>query len=191
MPAYVTTQLDFPLARTDGLVRDVYAAFARAGAPFTKVHAWGCPPDLSFDSIVEWNQTKLSSGFRLGRDEHVSHNYRQVFVAFLPFDYARLYLSLGPSGVGFHLIVPESEVEALGADPILALGREVFRSLGPRSIQTYGEGAAAVPHNELLAGTLPSADLFAFLGAQYPEPRSSALLVETIEGGRLLIPPTG
>lgn len=152
MPPYITTQFEFPRMNSEGLVHRVYDAFASSGAPFKSVFPWGCPADMSLDDIVDWNQTKISGGFKLGLIEHVSNDYRQVLVTLPPFDHARLIIRLRGSGVEFHLIVYESDVESFGSDALIELSLAMRSSARPRSIQTYGENGGGVLHEALLQG---------------------------------------
>src|SRR6266404_865946 len=92
MPAYTTVRFQFGKESRDALVRSFYKAFTSEGLAFSRVHAWGCRPDLTLDDIIEWNQQKLDEDFELGYDEDVSHDYRQVLLADHPFSECRVYI---------------------------------------------------------------------------------------------------
>ena len=188
MPAYLSVHFEFARIAADGLVRRFYNGLARGGAPFKSVLEWGCPPDMPLDEVVEWNQTKLSSGFVLGFTQDVVHDYRQILLDLAPYSHARVFIMLRGSGVGFHLIVPEAEIGEFGGAPLARLARSLWDSVCPRSIQTSGEIDAPVSHDALAKGAAPAAELFAFLDDQYPLLDSSGLIVEPLSRGRVLAP---
>lgn len=156
------------LERTPNVVRRVYEGFFAAGAPFAGVFAWGCPADLTLDSIIDWNQERLDRGFRLRSNQHVAHNYRQILLDLPPFSRARLILRPERAGVAFQLIVPESELDEASQARLEQLAAALWEGLQPRSIQTYGELGAAHTHEALADGKPLSAELFAWPKGPYP-----------------------
>lgn len=189
MPSYLTLHIELDRADSPGLVRRVYDALAESGAPFRGVHAWGCDPDMPLEAIIAWNQARLDRGFQLGMRQHVSKDYRQVLLALPPFSQARVFLMLRGDGVGFHLIVPEAELDDAGTAALDRLARALWFTLRPRSIQSSGEYGAATSHRALLGGAPPDAQLFAILSEAYPA-GPTGWRQEPVPGGRWVCRPS-
>ena len=113
MPAYTTIACSFDKIDRARLVREFYDAFFGEDVTFKGVLVWGCDPDLSLDQIVEWNQSKLDDNFILGHDQHVENDYRQIILEVEPFSECRLILFNWDSGLSFHCIAPEYEINAI------------------------------------------------------------------------------
>ncbi|MDX2109039.1 MAG: hypothetical protein SFY80_02235 [Verrucomicrobiota bacterium] len=161
MPAYTTVAFQFPKTSRAGLVRKVYDAFASAGLAFSHVHSWGCDANLNLDEIVDWNQTKLDQDFKLGFDEDVSNDYRQILLAGNPFSECRLYILNGDDSVAFHCIVPESEISDLNCHSIQNAADKIWDSLPVDTIDSIGEWA----DDDV---TPPAASLFAYVDSVTP-----------------------
>jgi len=79
MPAYTTIEFGFLKKNLSArFVQDLYSAFHCHGIEFDKVFAWGCSENLQLPDIIAWNQSKLDANFKLGYNEDVSNNYRQI-----------------------------------------------------------------------------------------------------------------
>lgn len=189
MPAYWTMTLEFSRDDAGGLVGRVYDAFHAAEAQFLSVFAWGCSPDMSLADVVAWNQAKLSKGFTLRPSQDVAHDYRQVMLRMPPYSYLRLFISLSSAtGLRFNLIIPETEVRDKRWTHLYGLAMTLWSSAQPRSIQTYGEGAACTSHESLRSGAPPAANPFALLDPQYPRASQLHRRVELLSRGWSIAP---
>lgn len=109
MPAYFTLSIQ---RKTDKLTHDyvekMYSAIIASGYPY-KSGFW-FHKDASFPEIIEWNQTKLEKGFRLGSTEHGSHNYMQILFDATMYHEMRGYWMHRDTEIDFHLLIPESDI---------------------------------------------------------------------------------
>lgn len=170
MPAYATIMFDFAKASRPGLVRRFYERFVTRDVTFFKAFEWGCPPDLSLEQIIEWNQQKLDDDFIIGDDEHVSNDYRQVLFSAPPFSECRVFiLNEDNAAITFHCIVPESEIEVTNCGSLLAAAEQIWSDLPVRVIDTCWELDDTVSYNGLSKGIVPTARLFAFVDELSPE----------------------
>jgi hypothetical protein len=152
-----------------GFVARVYEAFFAAGLPFGGVVAWGCPADLTLEAIVSWNQERLERGFSIGFTEHVSLDYRQIYLGHPAHSPYRLLVSV--EACQFVLLVPESDVSdddgwtliASSVAPLEALAERIWRTGLFAAIQTHTEAGSAPTVAQLEAGSAPAAFPFAFL----------------------------
>jgi len=129
MPAYITVAFEFPKNSKLELVRRFYGHFVSESVSFSGVFEWGCSPDLSMEQIIEWNQQKLNEDFKLGYDEDVSNDYRQVLFSVPPFTECRVFILNGSEWVSFHCIVPECEIDHSNCAPLLAAAGRVWANL--------------------------------------------------------------
>lgn len=89
-------------------VKEIYSQIIACGFDF-KSGYW-FHKDANFDEIIEWNQGRLESGFRLGLTQHVKHGYMQILFESKYFSELRGYWIYSDKDVVFNLIVPESDI---------------------------------------------------------------------------------
>jgi hypothetical protein len=175
MPAYTTVRFQFGKESRGALVRSFYKAFTSEGLAFSRVHAWGCRPDLTLEEIIEWNQQKLDEDFELGYDEDVSHDYRQVLLADHPFSECRVYILNGRLSFSFHCIVPESEISSHNCAPLVRVADRVWSTLPVKSIDSFGECDGEY--------FWPVARLFAYTDRLTPDMAPERFVVEPLRRG--------
>ncbi|WP_027872944.1 hypothetical protein [Spongiibacter marinus] len=142
MPAYTT--FEFSFSRDDlhpQFVEAFYAALQVDGVTFDKVFAWGCGEDMALPEIIHWNQARLDDNFRLGDDDDISLNYRQILLKGTGFEECRVFIGNYSEYIVFFLIVPEHELDEGRASlaKINAMCRAVITAMPVCLIQTYGE----------------------------------------------------
>lgn len=142
MPAYTT--FEFSFSRDDlhpHFVEAFYAALHVDGVTFDKVFAWGCDEDMTLADIVLWNQARLDDNFRLGDDDDISLNYRQILLKGTGFEECRVFIGNYSEYIVFFLIVPEHELDEgiVSLAKIDAIIRSVQAALPVFVIQSYGE----------------------------------------------------
>lgn len=130
---------------------------------FEGVFPWGCDPTMSYDDIVEWNQSKLDSDFALGVTQDVSHDYRQILLRVRPFSSCRLFLMNWETRIEFHCIIPEKEIAIDNCDPLLNACQRTWSQLPVLAIESFAEIDANVGSAAIALGTPPSVALFAFV----------------------------
>jgi hypothetical protein len=148
---------------------------------FSRVHAWGCRPDLTLEEIIEWNQQKLDEDFELGYDQDVSHDYRQILLAGHPFSECRAYIMNGRRSLAFNCIVPESEISSHDCDLLVRVADRVWSTLPVRNIDSFGEECDG-------RGFRPVATLFAYTDCITPDMVPERFVVEQLGRGFRLIP---
>lgn len=107
MPAYFS--LVFELNKTETAIKDFCDALLAAG-PVFKSGFW-IAENESLDEIIKWNQEKLNSDFRLGKSEHIAHDYKQIELKFRGFSEVGLLVMNyhRTATFAFELIVPEDD----------------------------------------------------------------------------------
>lgn len=162
---YLTVEFLFTRPQlTPDLVESFYASLFKSPVAFGGVCALGCPADLSLEEVVLWNQTKLDSNFTLRDDEHISNDFRQVWVAGTPFSECRVFIDSDESWFSFCLVVPDnvkpSQVAVLW---LVDTAIRVWINVPMQNVQAYGELGHGASMEELQRGECPAVDPFAIV----------------------------
>ena len=169
MPAYTSISWEFAKQERHQLVSRFYTTLMSENISFESVLPWGCDPAMSFDEIVEWNQSKLDSDFRLGLTQNVSHNYRQLLLRVAPFSTCRVFIMNLKTRIEFHCIIPEDEIIPENCEPILQASLRTWSQLPVLAIESFGEIDSNVGSVAIAAGKRPSASLFALVDQKCAE----------------------
>ena len=163
MPAYTTVEIGFLKSeQTSHFIAEFYKAVQVEGVSFDKVFVWGCSEDMSLEEIIEWNQAQLDSNFKLGYDQGVSNDYRQLLLKGTPYTECRIFILNGDNSVSLHLIVPEHEVKSKGYKVLSSIAKSVITALPVRYVQTYDELSDGKVYESSDKSFLPVVEYFGF-----------------------------
>jgi len=185
VPAYYAVSFHYDRAAVG---RDylgvLYETMLQGGFSFGGVLAWGCPGDLTLDEIIRWNQERFDRDFKLGLDEDISHDYRQILLRHPCYAECRVIV-LNAYRYAY-VIVPERDVfafdtiapaELVAKDeaglrasirteqiaPLREMALTVWRRGLVTAVQTCGEIGAPTGAAALAAGEMPSMLPFAIV----------------------------
>lgn len=129
----------------------------------------------TLDEIISWNTSKLAKKFKLGFDEHVKHDYKQVLLESDLFRHLRLYWMYESKEIVLHLILPEDDIfldgKFLKYDrtklvPLLYISEKIWDSFEVNTIQTYHELGAPTSYKNVLHGEQPSSEPFSIVSTE-------------------------
>lgn len=129
----------------------------------------------TLDEIISWNTSKLAKKFKLGFDQHVKHDYKQVLLESDLFRHLRLYWMYESKEIVLHLILPEDDIilddEFLKYDrtklvPLLYVSEKIWDSFEVNTIQTYHELGAPTSYKNVLDGKQPSSEPFSIVSTE-------------------------
>ena len=111
MPAYFSINISVKNNDIyDGMYADFLNIIQKEGLNFVS-GSWEFI-DEPLDKIIEWNEAKISQRFALGKNEHNSNNYRQIFLDYHGFSEVRLFIIYDKQHeeLVFTIIIPEDEL---------------------------------------------------------------------------------
>jgi hypothetical protein len=104
------------------------------------INASPCSEGISLEEAAQSNQRKLHQKYQLGGTDAFSHNYHQIKLSGTIYSECRLYiLHQYDDFIGFHLIVPDSEVRRHGYDFLKTIAKSVVMQLPIEVISTGDE----------------------------------------------------
>lgn len=108
MPPYFSVHYSFPCSTyNESFVSEIYnIIFSRF--PF-KSGYWMSEKN-TLEEIIKWNTSKLAKKFKLGFDQHVKHDYKQILLESDLFRHLRLYWMYESNEIVLHLILPEDDI---------------------------------------------------------------------------------
>ena len=165
MPAYTTFQFSF--LKEDlypKLVEDFYQAIQVEEVSFDKVFAWGCSENTSLEEIIEWNQEKIDSNFRLGYTEDVSNGFRQILLKWAKTYECRIFISNDSNNFSFHLIIPEGDIyDSDNHSTLRKMLLSVVEKMPVYTVQSYDEISDSATVKQLKNGVLPTIEYFGYV----------------------------
>jgi len=109
MPAYFSLEILFSKDRIKpNFVKNIYSIIIESGFIF-KSGYWFLE-NSSFDEIINWNQDKLNSHFRLRTNQNYKEGYMQIMFDSHLFDEFRGFWMYRDNDIAFNIIIPESEI---------------------------------------------------------------------------------
>jgi len=188
MPAYFSVHYSFPYSTfTPDFVGEVYNVIFNY-FPFRS--GYWMSENNTLEEIISWNTSLLAKKFKLGFDQHVKHDYKQILLDSDLYSHLRLFWMCQSNEIVLHLIAPEDDIflddELLRYDsskllPLLNLSVKIWDSFGVNTIQTYHELGAPTSYKKVLNGQQPSTEPFSVL---LPKDK---LIIKKLNNGVLLI----
>ncbi|WP_244886433.1 hypothetical protein [Paenibacillus odorifer] len=129
----------------------------------------------TLDEIIKWNTSKLAKKFKLGFDQHVQHDYKQILLESHLFRHLRLYWMYESNEIVLHLILPEDDIlvddkylkyDSTKLVPLLNISEKIWDSFEVNTIQTYHELGAPTSYKEVLDGEQPSSEPFSIISTE-------------------------
>ncbi len=149
MPTYTRTSF---LIKESNLYENMVGDFYDA-VQVQNVIASPCSEEIGLEEAAQHNQRLLNQKNRLGGTGTIFDNYYQIKLSGTIYSECRLYiLNRYADLLGFHLIVPDSEVQQHGYDLLKAIARSVITKLPIESISTGDEIAFTTATVELSNG---------------------------------------
>ncbi|WP_145147006.1 hypothetical protein [Paenibacillus xylanexedens] len=170
MPAYFSIEYSFPyndfsINFTQEIYETIFEDF-----PF-KSGYWNSEGN-SLEEIIAWNSKLLSDKFKLGFDQHVKHNYKQMLLQSDQFSHLRLFWMYQTDEIVLHLILPENEVELENhywkfkreqIAPLLNLSLKIWEKHELNMVQTYKELGESTEIEHVLKGELTASEPFSII----------------------------
>ncbi|WP_231573395.1 hypothetical protein NSQ90_07005 [Paenibacillus sp. FSL H7-0737] len=154
----------------------------------------------TLEEIIKWNTSKLAKKFKLGFDQHVKHDYKQILLESDLFRHLRLYWMYESNEIVLHLILPEDDIfvndkylkyDSTKLVPLLNISEKIWDSFEVNTIQTYHELGAPTSYKELLDGEQPSSEPFSIVSTEalsrIKNVLNDKLLVKELNRGFLII----
>jgi len=170
MPPYFSVYYSFPFSTfKESFVNDIYYIIFNQ-FPF-KSGYW-MSENNTLEEIISWNSSKLAKKFKLGFDQHVKHDYKQILLNSDLYSHLRLFWMYQSNEIVLQLIVPEDDIflddELLMYDnskllPLLNLSVKIWDSFELNTVQTYHELGAPTSYKKVLNGQQPSTEPFSIL----------------------------
>ncbi|MCD1259425.1 hypothetical protein B5M42_011325 [Paenibacillus athensensis] len=196
MPPYFSVHYSFPYSIfTPNFVGDMYNTVFRS-FPFRS--GYWISENHTLEEIVNWNTSLLEKKFKLGFDQHVKHDYRQILLYSELYSHLRLFFMYRSNEIELHLIIPENDIllddEFLRYDsskvlPLLDLSLKIWNSFGVNTIQTYHELGAPISYKKIMQGQPPSTAPFSILpeiNNQFKNNLDDKFFVKELNQGMLL-----
>ncbi|MGO4543096.1 hypothetical protein [Paenibacillus sp. 2TAB19] len=198
MPPYFSVYYSFPHSSfSEEFVEEVYKSFFHY---FPYKSGYWEAEDNSLEEIIRWNTNLLGKKFRLGFNQHVKNNYKQVLLDSELHDHLRLFWSCDSKEITLHMITPERDVVLddntwrLNGNQIksfINLSVGVWETHITNNIQTYHELDAPIPINRILKGEHPATDPFCIIGSKtfmkIKDQIESRYFLKTIKDGVLIL----
>ncbi|WP_405082878.1 hypothetical protein ACI48J_11760 [Paenibacillus chitinolyticus] len=170
MAPYFSVHYSFPYSTfTQDFVSEIYNVIFNY-FPF-KSGYW-MSENNTLEEIINWNTSLLAKKFKLGFDQHVKHDYKQILLDSDLYSHLRLFWMYQSNEIVLHLIVPEDDIflddELLRYDnskllPLLNLSVKIWDSFEANTVQTYHELGAPTSYKKVLNGQHPSTEPFCIL----------------------------
>jgi len=198
MPPYFSVHYSLPYSTfTQNFVGDIYNTIF-SGFPF-KSGYW-MSENNTLEEIISWNTSLLAKKFKLGFDQHVKHDYKQILLESDLYSHLRLFWMYQSNEIVLHLIVPEDDIfldngflryDSSKLLPLLNLSVKICDSFGVNTIQTYHELGAPTSYKKVLSGQQPSTEPFSILlpevFSQFEDILNHKFIVKKFNRGVLLI----
>ncbi|MBP1893493.1 MULTISPECIES: hypothetical protein [Paenibacillus] len=173
MPPYFSVHYSFPYDYfSSNFTKNVYETIFEF-FPF-KSGYWESKNN-SLEEIISWNSKLLSKKFKLGLNQHVKNDYKQMLLHSDQYSHLRLFWIYHSNEITLHLILPEDEVElndntwrfdGSQLAPLLQLSIRLWNKHRVNTVQTYRELGAPVNLRRILKGELASTDPFSIIGSE-------------------------
>jgi len=173
MPPYFSVHYSFPFSTyNESFVSEIYNIIF---SQFPYKSGYWMSEKNSLEEIISWNTSKLAKKFKLGFDQHVKHDYKQILLESDLFRHLRLYWMYELNEIVLNLILPEDDVsrydEFLKYDstkllPLLNISEKIWDSFEVNTIQTYHELGAPTSYKDILDGGQPSSEPFCIVSTE-------------------------
>ncbi|MEK5395471.1 hypothetical protein [Paenibacillus sp. FSL K6-2859] len=198
MPPYFSVHYSFPFSTyNESFVSEIYnIIFSRF--PFKSDYSMSEKNTL--EEIIKWNTSKLAKKFKLGFDQHVKHDYKQILLESDLFRHLRLYWMYESNEIVLHLILPEDDIfvddkylkyDSTKLVPLLNISEKIWNSFEVNTIQTYHELGAPTSYKEVLDAEQPSSEPFSIVSnealSRIKNVLNDKFLVKELNRGSLII----
>jgi len=167
MPLYYSVYYSFPYhAVTDSFVEQVYQQFFEY-YPFQSGYRESEHDSLS--TIMKWNTDLLANKFKLGYDQHVEYDYKQLLLSSTNHSKVRLFWSYESEEVTLHLTTPENDIimkdgtyhyKASQLHHFLSISINLWNRFKMNNVQTYQELDAPMLQVKIASGLIPAINPF-------------------------------
>lgn len=175
MPPYFSVHYSFPYDYfSSNFTKNVYETIFEF-FPFKSGYWESESKNNSLEEIISWNSKLLSKKFKLGLNQHVKNDYKQMLLHSDQYSHLRLFWIYHSNEITLHLILPEDEVElndntwrfdGSQLAPLLQLSIRLWNKHRVNTVQTYRELGAPVNLRRILKGELASTDPFSIIGSE-------------------------
>ncbi|MCQ6561612.1 hypothetical protein [Paenibacillus mendelii] len=173
MPPYFSVHYSFPFSTyNESFVSEIYNIIF---SQFPYKSGYWMSEKNTLEEIISWNTSKLAKKFKLGFDQHVKHDYKQILLESDLFIHLRLYWMYESKEIVLHLILPEDDIflddkflkyDSTKLVPLLNISEKIWDSFEVNTIQTYHELGAPTSYKDVLDGEQPSSEPFSIVSTE-------------------------
>ncbi|CAH1059587.1 hypothetical protein PAECIP111894_05799 [Paenibacillus pseudetheri] len=198
MPPYFSVHYSFPFSTyNESFVSEIYNIIF---SQFPFKSGYSMSEKNTLEEIIKWNTSKLAKKFKLGFDQHVKHDYKQILLESDLFRHLRLYWMYESNEIVLHLILPEDDIfvddkylkyDSTKLVPLLNISEKIWNSFEVNTIQTYHELGAPTSYKEVLDAEQPSSEPFSIVSnealSRIKNVLNDKFLVKELNRGSLII----